>query len=320
MRILVSGLCGRMGREVARLAARGFCGAVLAGGVDAHGTGRPGARGEQKEESAGEIGNDGAEGRAGCQAGCQAECRAEGWTERRTARPLDRPVMHDGTGKEAFLKLTGIAQAVPCFPTFSSVQVTVDCVVDFSHHENTAPLLEYTITRRLPLVLATTGQTPEEQRAIGQAATRIPIFYSANCSLGVALLIRMARQVAAVMPEAEIEVVEAHHDRKLDAPSGTALAIADAIREVRPKADVISGRCGYGRRSPEEIGVHSIRLGSTVGEHTVLIGTQNETLVLRHEAKNRSLYAEGALEAAAFLCGLPAGRCGVYGMEDLIRG
>ncbi len=118
-----------------------------------------------------------------------------------------------------------------------------------------------------------------------------------------------------MLPDAEIEIVEKHHDRKEDAPSGTALALADAVREVHTDATLHLGRAGMQKRTPNEIGIHAIRIGNVVGEHEVLIGTKNQTITLRHEAHSRALFAEGALSAAAFLIGKPAG---LYGMKDLL--
>ena len=171
------------------------------------------------------------------------------------------------------------------------------------------------MNNHLPLVLATTGQTDEERAEILAASEKIPLFFAANYSLGIALLIELAKKTAALMPDAEIEIIEKHHDRKLDAPSGTALAIAKAICEVRPAATIHNGRSGYGKRTPEEIGIHAIRMGNIVGEHEVIIGTPNQTLTLKHEAHSRSLFAEGALAAAEFLCDKPAG---LYDMKSLV--
>ena len=147
------------------------------------------------------------------------------------------------------------------------------------------------------------------------AAEKIPLFFAANYSLGIALLIELAKKTAAAMPEAEIEIIEKHHDRKLDAPSGTALALAKAIQEVRPAAAINCGRSGQGKRTPDEIGIHAIRMGNIVGEHEVMIGTPNQTITLKHEAHDRALFAEGALAAAEFLCGKSAG---LYDMQSLI--
>lgn len=194
---------------------------------------------------------------------------------------------------------------------------TVDCIVDFSHHALTPALLAFAVAHQIPAVIATTGHTDEERAAILDASTRIPIFFAANYSFGVALLADTARRVAAAMPDAEIEIIEKHHDRKLDAPSGTALAIANAICEVRPAATIVTGRSGYGKRTPDEIGVHAIRMGNIVGVHEVIVGTPNQTITLKHEAHDRALFAEGAVAAASFLSTqtIP----GLYGMNDLLK-
>ncbi len=193
----------------------------------------------------------------------------------------------------------------------------VDCIIDFSHHSCVIDLLDFAVQNGIATVVATTGHTPEELEAIHSAAKRIPVFFSANMSLGVALLVELAKTAAAAMPDAEIEIIEKHHDRKLDAPSGTALMIANAITEVRPEAYNVCGRSGQGKRSPEEIGIHAIRMGNIVGEHEVIVGTQNQTITLKHEAHSRALFAEGALSAAAFLADCDAG---LYNMESLVGG
>ncbi len=191
----------------------------------------------------------------------------------------------------------------------------IDCIIDFSHHSATAELLDFAVASKLPLVLCTTGHTEEEIGLIENASREIPLFYSGNMSLGIALLIELAKTTAAALPEAEIEIIEKHHDRKIDAPSGTALMLANAIREVRPEAYTNCGRSGQGKRSPDEIGIHSIRMGNIVGEHEVIIGTQSQTISLKHEAHNRALFAEGAIAAAGFLLGRAPG---LYDMKSML--
>ncbi len=204
---------------------------------------------------------------------------------------------------------------IVCYAGFESVTADVDCVVDFSHHSCTEALLGFCVENGLPLVLATTGQTDAERDAIAAAAKKIPLFFAANYSLGIALLIELAKKTAQAMPDAEIEIIEKHHDRKLDAPSGTALAIARAIQSVRPEAELNLGRSGMAKRSPTEIGIHAIRMGNIVGEHEVLIGTQNQTISLKHEAHSRALFAEGALAAAQWLMDKGPG---LYDMKDMV--
>ena len=204
------------------------------------------------------------------------------------------------------------------YKDFSDVpEAAIDCIVDFSHHTVTPALLDFAMARKIPTVLCTTGHTPEEKAKIALAAEKIPLFFSANMSLGVALLVELAKQAASAFPEAEIEIIEKHHDRKIDAPSGTALMLADALCEVRPEATLNCGRSGQGKRTREEIGIHAIRMGNIVGEHEVMIGTPNQTITLKHEAHDRALFAEGALAAAEFLC---KGRsAGLYNMTDLVK-
>ena len=205
---------------------------------------------------------------------------------------------------------------IPCAESFAAADKDVDCIVDFSHHSLTNDLLAFAVTNKIPAVIATTGQTDEEKEAIRKASESIPIFFAANYSLGIALLIKLAKEAAAVMKDAEIEIIEKHHDRKVDAPSGTALAIAEGIRSVRPELTNKLGRAGMGKRTPNEIGIHAIRMGNIAGEHEVLIGTQNQTITLKHETHNRALFAEGALNAAQFLIGQ---KNGLYSMTDLLK-
>ena len=204
-----------------------------------------------------------------------------------------------------------------CYTSLTDFTGEADCVVDFSHHAATNVLLEYCVSRNLPVVVATTGQTEEEKAAIVEAAKKIPVFFSANYSLGVAVLAELAQKAAAMFPEADIEIVETHHNQKLDVPSGTALLLANKIKVVRPEAEFVIGRHENGKRTKQEIGIHSLRLGNETGTHEIHISTGSETLTLTHRAENRALFAEGALRAAGWLVGKPAG---LYAMSDLIGG
>ena len=217
---------------------------------------------------------------------------------------------------EAFSLAAGVSRSSPDYASLSDFQGAADCVIDFSNHANTNELLAYCIERGLPVVIATTGQTDEEKAAITAAAEKIPVFYSGNMSLGIALLVELAKQTARVFPDADIEIIERHHNRKLDAPSGTALMLADAIREVRPEATYNLGRPESGRRTKQEIGIHAVRYGNEVGTHEVIVATNSQVITLKHEAENRALFAEGALSAAAFLVNQSAG---LYSMKDLTR-
>ena len=202
-----------------------------------------------------------------------------------------------------------------CTASFAECAADADVVIDFSHHSLTGALLDFAEKKNLPVVLATTGQTEEENVRIRKAAEKIPLFLAANYSLGVAALTDLVKRAAALYPDAEIEIVEQHHDRKVDAPSGTALSLFNAIREVRPDAEANCGRSGYGKRTKNEVGIHAVRMGNIAGVHEVMIGTQNERITLKHEAFSRGVFAEGSLKAAAFLAGKGPG---IYGMKDLL--
>jgi len=164
-------------------------------------------------------------------------------------------------------------------------------------------------------MIATTGHTEDELALIAEAAQEIPVFHSANMSLGIAVLVKLARDAARMFPNADIEIIEKHHNQKLDAPSGTALMLANGIKEVRPEANFVLGRSGYGKRQKQDIGIHAIRLGSEVGTHEIIIATGAQTLTLKHEAEDRSLFAEGGLAAATFLVTCAPG---MYTMDHLL--
>ena len=159
------------------------------------------------------------------------------------------------------------------------------------------------------------GHTAEEKEIIFEAAKHIPVFYSGNMSLGIAVLCRLAKQAAAAFPDADIEIVEIHHIRKVDAPSGTAKMLFEAVKEVRPNAVANCGRAGEGKRTKEEIGISALRMGNVVGIHEVHICTPSQTLTLRHEAANRAMFADGAVAAAEFVAGKAPG---LYNMEEFL--
>ena len=203
------------------------------------------------------------------------------------------------------------------YKTLAEFTGPADCIIDFSNHAAAEALTSYAAERGIPVVIATTGQTTEEVELIKKCAETVPVFFAANMSLGVAVLANLAKQAAAFFPDADIEIVEYHHNRKLDAPSGTAIMLADSIKEVRPDANYVLGRSGYGKRQPQDIGISAVRLGNEVGTHEIYIATQSQRLTLSHRAQSRSLFAEGALSAAEWLAGKGPG---LYNMKDLIDG
>lgn len=245
MKILLNGICGRMGKEVEKLALTGYRGAELVGGVDPNG------------ETA----------------------------------------------------------SVPVFADFDSVNVDFDCIVDFSFHASAPALCEYAKKIGKPVIIATTGHTDEEKKFIEETSKTVPVFWSANMSLGIALLAELAKTAAKTFPEADIEIIEKHHNRKLDAPSGTALMIAKELKKVRQKAKFVLGRSGNGKREPDEIGISAVRRGNIVGIHEVYVSTDSQTITLKHEAHSRALFAEGGISAARFILGKPAG---LYDMNSIV--
>lgn len=199
--------------------------------------------------------------------------------------------------------------------SLDQVEGRADVVIDFTNHSAAAELCEYARKTGCALVIATTGHTPEELSMIKAACAEVPVFMSANMSLGIAVLRDLVRRATALFPDADIEIVEAHHNRKLDAPSGTALLLADSVLAERPDAKTVCGREGQAKREKNEIGMHSLRMGNVVGDHTVYISTDTETITLSHHAASRSVFADGALAAARFIA---ACRPGLYDMTDVL--
>lgn len=201
--------------------------------------------------------------------------------------------------------------------TFADLgEIPCDVVIDFSHHSAANDVVDYAKKMGAAAVIGTTGHTEEEKQAIFAAAKDIPLFYSGNMSLGIAVLCKLAKEAAACFPEADIEIVEVHHNRKVDAPSGTAKMLFEAVRASRPELTAHCGRAGEGKRQPSEVGISSLRMGNVVGIHEVHICAGNQSLTLRHEAHNRGMLAEGGVNAARFVIGKPAG---LYNMQMLLE-
>ncbi|HOO22483.1 MAG TPA: 4-hydroxy-tetrahydrodipicolinate reductase [Clostridia bacterium] len=202
--------------------------------------------------------------------------------------------------------------------TYSDLAFVVkgaDVIIDFSHHSATAKLCKYAEKTDTPLVIATTGHTEEELELIRDTAKKVPVFLSGNMSLGIVLLIELAKKAVSVMPDADVEIIETHHNKKLDAPSGTALMIANVIKEVKTDARFVYGREGNAKREPNDIGIHAVRLGGVIGDHEVIIGTDTQTITLKHSAHTRTLFAEGSLKAARFII---EQKTGLYNMKDML--
>ncbi len=228
-----------------------------------------------------------------------------------------RRVFRDKFPDDTLIPVDAMGEEGESYRNLADYDGPADCVVDFSHHSLTPALTAYAVARRLPLVIATTGQTEEELNCIREAAKTVPVLFASNFSLGIVVLTALAKQAAKAFPEADIEIVEAHHNRKLDVPSGTALTLAQAVQSVRPGSRLVIGRHENGKRQPEDIGVHALRMGNVVGVHEIHICTDTQTLTLRHEAHDRALFAEGALTAAQWVVRMEPG---LYDMQSILNG
>ena len=208
------------------------------------------------------------------------------------------------------------------FPVYASPREftgEADAIVDFSHPSAFDGLLAYAAERHIPLVMCTTGLTAEQRDKLSAAATHLPVFFSANMSVGVNLLMDLVKKATSVLAgDFDIEIVEKHHNQKIDAPSGTALAIADTVAEATPyDAQYTYDRHSVRKkRAKEEIGIHAVRGGTIVGEHTVIFAGKDEIFEVKHTAMSKEIFAAGALRAAKFMEGKPNG---FYSMKDVIE-
>lgn len=206
----------------------------------------------------------------------------------------------------------------PVFTDASKCDVPADVIVDFSHPSAFNSLMEFAKVRRIPIIMATTGLSEAQRASLLEYSKDIPVFFSANMSLGINLLINLAKKATAILEgNFDIEVIEKHHNQKIDAPSGTALAIADGISEtLKNKPEYIYDRHSVRKKRAEnEIGIHSVRGGTIVGEHEVIFAGQDEVITLAHQATSKEVFAVGAIKAAKFMKDKPAG---LYDMNDLI--
>ena len=209
----------------------------------------------------------------------------------------------------------------PVYHSFNEIpeDVIADVIVDFSHPSALEDLLKYALNKKLPAVIATTGLNNQQITMINTASESIPVFFSANMSVGISLISELAKKAAKILQnDFDIEIVEMHHNQKIDAPSGTALMLADSISEVLDNEptyefDRHSKRM---KRNKNEIGIHSVRGGTVVGEHEIIFAGNDEVIKISHSAFSKQLFAVGAVNAGVFLAGKEAG---FYSMKDLIN-
>ena len=199
----------------------------------------------------------------------------------------------------------------------SEVEELADVIIEFTHHSTIDDTLSYAIKTKTPIVIATTGFNDEELTKIKKASNIVPIFHSSNMSLGVNVLVKLVKEAAKSLNGFDIEIIEKHHNKKLDAPSGTAVMIANGVKEVLPDSEYIYGRHGRSdKRSSNEIGIHAIRGGTIVGEHTTIFAGHDEVVEIKHSAQSKDIFAKGAIAAAKFLVKQEAG---YYNMNNMLK-
>jgi 4-hydroxy-tetrahydrodipicolinate reductase len=207
---------------------------------------------------------------------------------------------------------------IPVYTRFADIQEEADVIIDFSSAENLQERLEYAKQKRLGIVLASTGFSKEDLALIDEYAKEVAIFKTANLSLGVNVMQALVKAAAQILGEAfDVEIIEKHHNLKKDAPSGTALMLADSINEAFDgKKNYVGGREGIvGARTKNEIGIHAVRGGTIVGEHDVIFAGEDEVITVSHSAASKRVFAVGAIRAAKFIYQKQAGR---YEMKDLL--
>lgn len=213
----------------------------------------------------------------------------------------------------------GIVNTYPVYKTLKECDVEADVVIDFATASAVEKLLDYCVEKQLPCVLCTTGLSAEQLAKVKEASEKVAVLRSANMSMGINLIMKLLKEAAPILAEAgfDIEIVEKHHNQKLDAPSGTAVALADAVNESMDHAYeyVYDRSCRREKRPAKEIGISAVRGGSIVGEHDVIFAGRDEVITFSHTAYSRALFGNGAIQAAKFLAGKTAG---LYSMSDVI--
>ena len=216
-------------------------------------------------------------------------------------------------------KYLGIANDYPVFDSIEKCDVDADVIIDFSNAAAVDSVLDYAVEKKIPVVLCTTGLSEEQLKKVKESSEKVAILKSANMSLGVNMLLKLLQDATKILAPAgfDIEIVEKHHNLKVDAPSGTALALADSMNEVLDKEYnyVYDRSQERKRREKKEIGIMAVRGGTIVGEHEVIFAGEDEVIEFKHTAHSKAVFAKGAIQAAKFLAGKDAG---MYDMSDVI--
>ena len=207
----------------------------------------------------------------------------------------------------------------PVFKTFEDVNVSVDVIIDFSNPSVIHSMLEYSVKTNTPVVLCTTGLSPELLDEVKEASNKVAILRSANMSLGINLIMKVLKDISPLLSDAgfDVEIVEKHHNQKLDAPSGTAIALADSVNEACDgKFEYIYDRSQRRqKRDAKELGISAVRGGTIVGDHDIIFAGLDEVITINHRAYSKAVFAKGAVSAAAFLVGKAPG---MYDMKDVV--
>ena len=206
----------------------------------------------------------------------------------------------------------------PIFQNYNEVEVKADVIIDFSNPALLTSMLEYALKTNTAVVLATTGLSDSQIKEVEDASKVIPVFFSYNMSLGVSLLCELSKTAAKILGnDFDVEIIDAHHNQKIDAPSGTAIMLANAVKEEMPDAYFEYDRHSKReKRHTNEIGIHSIRGGTIVGEHQVIFAGNDEIVTLSHSARSKAIFSQGAVNAAVFLSGKESG---IYNMSDIVK-
>lgn len=230
-------------------------------------------------------------------------------------------IIEDTDGMKVVCGIDKTVDGMEKYPTFSNISdcnVDVDVVLDFSHYSAITTLLDYCVDKKLPVVIATTSLGSSEEAAVMCASELIPVFYSFNMSLGINAIAEMFSKLVPILEkDFDIEIIEKHHNKKKDSPSGTALLLADAVSEnCENKKKYIFGRHGKeDNRTRDIIGIHSIRGGTIPGEHSVIFAGEDEIIEIKHTALSRNIFAKGAVKAASFIVEQPKG---LFSMRELV--
>lgn len=215
------------------------------------------------------------------------------------------------------LNVDNCPKDVNVYKNMIDIKEDTDVIIDFTHPANLDNILEYALSSKTPIVLATTGFNEDELQKIKEASKEIAIFQSYNMALGVNIMVKLVKQATTLLGGFDIEIVEKHHNRKVDAPSGTAVMIANAVKEVLPEAKNVYGRNGRNcKREKNDIGIHAIRGGTIVGEHDAIFAGNDEVLTISHQSQSRAIFANGALVAGKYLAKQAPG---MYNMNNMLE-